>query len=77
MNDTALIITGTAAVVALALIAALCSVVRRHIGSGGAFTVTFFTFKWTVNAPPAEVWTMPPPAGEQPSVAEVPEWRSA
>jgi hypothetical protein len=74
MNDTALIITGTAAVVALAIVAALCSVVRRHIGSGGTFTLTFFTFKWTVNAPPAEVVHA---YAEEPAVAAAPEWRSA
>ena len=63
-----------AAVVALALIEAWRSVMRKKLACGGTYAWSLWTRKWTVPVPPAEVV---PPDAEQPSVAAAPEWRSA
>ena len=75
LNHPALIITGIAAVVVLAGIAAWRSVRSKLAASGGTWTWTFLSCKLTVPAPPAPV--APPIADEQSAVAQVPEWRSA
>jgi hypothetical protein len=74
VNDTLLIITGIAAVVALAAIAAIRSVLRKNIGQGGTFAWSLWTFKWSAPQAPVPV-TFTPPHAEEPAVSAA-TWRT-